>query len=132
VAIHTQQLEMHDWLAEACRRRGYSTVWLQSAAAVRVEGAQAAIFDAADCDSSEADQLRCLAATLGQTPILALLDFPRIEDHDRALAAGAAAVVSKPLLIDDLFWELDRVTQSDRRPAGTQDSQSSDRSGQGG
>jgi len=30
------------------------------------------------------------------TPVIALLDFPRIEDYDRALEAGAAAVLSKP------------------------------------
>jgi len=41
-------------------------------------------------------------------PIVALLDFPRIEDRRRALAAGAQAILSKPLQVDDLFWELDR------------------------
>ena len=29
-----------------------------------------------------------------------------------ALAAGARAVLSKPLLIDDLFWQIDRLLES--------------------
>jgi hypothetical protein len=32
-----------------------------------------------------------------------------VEDRDRALAAGAAAVLAKPLLLEDLFWQLDAV-----------------------
>ena len=47
---------------------------------------------------------------LGPTvPIVALLGFPRVEDRDRALAAGATAVLAKPLLLDDLFWQLDQL-----------------------
>ena len=119
IAIHTRPYEMQDWLSAAVRRRGCSTVWLRPPRPARVEGAVAAIFDASDCRGEEFDQLKRLAATLGRSPlggpapIIALLDFPRIEDHDRALAAGAAAVLSKPLHEDDLFWELDRLLEDD-------------------
>jgi hypothetical protein len=34
---------------------------------------------------------------------VALLTCPRIEERSRALAAGAAAVFSKPLMLEDLF-----------------------------
>ena len=37
------------------------------------------------------------------------MSFPRVEDRDRVLAAGAAALLSKPLLLDDLFWQLERA-----------------------
>lgn len=117
VAIHTRLYEMEQWLSAALRCRGQSTVWLRPPRAARVEGATAAIFDGSDCRGEELRQLRRLAATLGRlphgapVPIIALLDFPRIEDHDRALAAGAAAVLSKPLHLDDLFWQLDRALE---------------------
>ncbi len=110
IAIDTSRFEMEDWLSAACRSRGYSTVWLRPPRPARVKGAAAAIFDGSDCRGKEFDRLRRLVDTLAPAPVLALLDFPRIEDHDRALAAGAAAVISKPALVDDLFWELDRAS----------------------
>jgi len=39
--------------------------------------------------------------------VIALLSFPRIEDHDRALSAGASIVLSKPLLMADLLGEIE-------------------------
>lgn len=111
VAIYTRPFEMQDWLSAACRSRGYSTVWLRPPRPARVEGARAAIFDGPDCCGGEFDELDHLCGTLAPAPVIALLDFPRIEDHHRALAAGAAAVVSKPLHLDDLFWELDRALE---------------------
>jgi CheY-like chemotaxis protein len=74
----------------------------------------AAIYDGAD-GAGPLDGLEHLAATLGRlpsgkpVPILALLGFPRIDQKRRALAAGAAAVLSKPVQLDDLFWHLDRL-----------------------
>jgi len=109
VAIHSQWYEMYCWLSEACRRRGYSTIWLRPGGTIRLEGARAAIFDGTDCGRAEVDRLEQMAAALAPAPVVALLDFPRIEDHDRAIAAGAGAVMSKPLLLDDLFWQLNRL-----------------------
>ena len=115
IALFTRRYEMEDWLSAACRARGYSTVWLRPPRPARVEGATAALFDGSDCRGDELAALKHLAATLGPlpgveaVPVIALLDFPRIEDQRRALSAGAAAVMSKPLLVDDLFWQLDRL-----------------------
>jgi hypothetical protein len=109
VAIHAGGFAMGDWLSEACRKCGYSTVWLRPPNYTPVESAVAAIFNGSDLPGEEIEQLRRLANALGRTPVIALLDFPRIEDQQRALAAGAAAVLSKPLNIDDLFWQLEQV-----------------------
>ena len=110
---------MQDWLSSACRLRGYSTVWLAPGHTTKVAGAEAAIFDGCRCDEAELAELAELAGLLGSAsgnpvPIVGLLDFPRIEDHARALAAGAAAVLSKPLAINDLFWQLDRFLDKAR------------------
>ena len=109
VAIHAGGFATADWLAEACRTCGYSTAWLRPPHYTQVEGAVAAIFDGSDLDGEEIEQLRSLTYALGRTPVIALLDFPRIEDQRRAFEAGAAAVLSKPLNLDDLYWQLDRV-----------------------
>jgi DNA-binding NarL/FixJ family response regulator len=110
VAIHTPSAAMENWLSAACRSCWLSTVWLRPAQPAPVRGALAAIFDGSECRGEERDELRRTAAMLAPAPVVALLDFPRIEDHERALAAGAAAVVSKPLHVEDLFWQLDAVT----------------------
>jgi DNA-binding NarL/FixJ family response regulator len=110
VAIRACGFAMEDWLSAACRERGYSTVRLRSPNYTPIEGANAAIFDAMDLEGDELDQLRNLVEALSDTPIIVLLDFPRIEDHRRAIAAGATAVLSKPVYLDDLFWQLERVS----------------------
>ncbi|MGD0517939.1 MAG: hypothetical protein ABSA26_10430 [Thermoguttaceae bacterium] len=109
IAIHARGFAMEDWLSTACRTCGYSTVRLRPAHYTLIEGAAAAVFDASDLRGEELDQLRRLTGALGHTPVIALLGFPRIEDERRALAAGAAAVLSKPLYLDDLLWQLEQV-----------------------
>jgi DNA-binding NarL/FixJ family response regulator len=110
VIIHARQFEMQDWLSAACRRRGYSTVWLQEGRSMRVKGAKAAIFDFGGNVDHEVDDLELLARRLHPSPIVALLNFPRLDERDRVLAAGAAAVLSKPLLVADLLEQLDSLT----------------------
>ena len=51
-------------------------------------------------------------------PVLALLDFPRVSDREQALSLGAAAVVSKPVAVGDLLWELERMQQGERKEQG--------------
>ncbi len=115
IAIFTPRYEMQDWLSSACRARGHSTVWLRPPRPARVEGAVAVLFDGTDCRAEEWVALKDLTTAVSplpgapNVPIIALLDFPRIEDQRRALSAGAAAVLSKPLLVDDLFWQLDAI-----------------------
>jgi CheY-like chemotaxis protein len=104
VAIATRRADMEAWLAAACRGCGYATVWLRPQDVARVEGAAAAIFDATG--EGELDEVRRLAAALAPAPLVVLADFPRIEDVDQLLAAGAAAVLAKPLDVDDLVWAL--------------------------
>lgn len=101
--------DMRDWLAEACRRRGYATICLRPNEAIRVDGARAAILDATDAGPEEIAEIRRLAGQLAGTPIIVLLSFPRIEDHQRTLDAGAAAVLSKPLLVEDLYGRLEQA-----------------------
>jgi len=109
IAIHSPRFEMVDWLSAACRRRGYTTVWLQPHRPARTANAIAAIFDGTDGAGVELGQLARLAVWLPGVPILALVDFPRIEDQQRLLGGGAAAVLAKPLLVEDLFWQIDQL-----------------------
>jgi hypothetical protein len=106
VVISARSCEMAQWLTAACRGHGYATVWQRLPATPQVAGAAAAIFDGTDLGSEEYRELQRLVAAVHPAPVIVLLAFPRIEDRDRARSAGAAAVVSKPVNVDDLFWEV--------------------------
>ena len=90
IAIHARSAEMEDWLSCVLRSRGYATVWLRPPRPARVDGAAAAVFDGSDCRGEELARLRRMVAALGSSnsggaaAVVALLSFPRIEDHDRA------------------------------------------------
>jgi CheY-like chemotaxis protein len=112
IAIWTPEFAMHDWLQAACARRGYSTAWILPHRPLPAEGVTAAVFDGDECRGEERAALAQLAPALDPAPIVAVVDFPRVDGRARALAAGARAVVSKPLLIDDLFWQIDRLLES--------------------
>ena len=73
------------------------------------DGVRAALFDAIDCRGEELDDLRRLIAAVRPAPVIVLLTFPRIEDRDRILAAGAAALISKPLVLDELYWRIENA-----------------------
>jgi len=109
ILVRSQQFDMQDWLAAACRMRGYRTEWLRAGRSIAAEDATAVIFDASDEIEAELEDLRRLARAVPGVPLIAVLGFPRMEDRGRALEAGAAAVLSKPLLVNDLFWQIDEL-----------------------
>jgi DNA-binding NarL/FixJ family response regulator len=103
VAIHSPSRVMADWLSTACRRDGFVTLLQRDLALGRVEGAAAGVFDAGDFSEDACCSLRRFVAALRPAAVVALLSFPRIEDHRRALSAGATAALSKPLMVDDFL-----------------------------
>lgn len=113
VVIATTHRAMADLLSDACRQAGYATLWHEPEAPLQVRGACAALFDGTDCCGPELQRLRALAQSLRGVPILALLDFPRLEDCRRALDHGARAVISKPLAVDELWRQLEAWTARD-------------------
>lgn len=103
IAIRSQREDMADMLAAACRSQGYSAVWLDPRYPVRLEGPDAILWEGSP------DQLRDLQNThhrYRQAPILALLDFPRIDDLEQATLLGAAEILSKPTHLEDMFVRL--------------------------
>ena len=111
--IRTAEFEMHDWLAAACRKRGFTAEWLRPHRAPPSRDTAAVMFDAGAWLEDEIDPLAELAAAVDPAPVVVLTEFPRIDEFRRALAAGAKAVCSKPLLIEDLFWHVEQVLSND-------------------
>jgi CheY-like chemotaxis protein len=66
------------------------------------------LFDVRNTSTSESGALMALKSAVGETPIIVLTGFPRIEDIERLKSAGATAVVAKPFLADDLLWQIEQ------------------------
>jgi CheY-like chemotaxis protein len=78
-----------------------------------MHGAAAGVFDAQSTGAPAAADLARLRKNLGPAvPIVALVGFPRVEDRDAVVAAGATAVLSKPLAVEDLVWQLNRLSDT--------------------
>jgi hypothetical protein len=86
-------------LADDFQRAGYATVWQPSNhSRTTLGGVAAGVWDGGQLDEREADDLTTFSRRLGRqrAPVITLLDFPRRDRADRAMEAGAAAVLGKP------------------------------------
>ncbi|HEV2973284.1 MAG TPA: hypothetical protein VGY55_25175 [Pirellulales bacterium] len=109
LAIHTRNAETASALCDAAARRGFGAVWVRSRPMPFISGVRAAIWEATRGTLDEARELAAWRSALGGVPLVALLDFPRLEDRDLARAAGATLIVSKPFWLDDLFGQIERM-----------------------
>ena len=81
----------------------------QAGRPAHVRGVTALVFDGSDGRARNMTSCVARAAAVAPAPVVALFDFPRIEDYEHLLAAGAAGVLSKPLRLEDLVWQLERA-----------------------
>jgi len=109
IAVLLRNAAMAQMLCDVSSERGYASIWLPEGRGTYLAGVRAAIWDALPAVESWAGALANVRRDLKGAPIIALANFPRIEDVERLRAAGAAAVVSKPFWLDDLFWQVERL-----------------------
>ena len=109
VALSCHDPAVEAWLSAALGAQDYSCVAITGSLSTRIRGVDAALWEEHACDAAEVEDLKRLVAALAPAPVLALLSFPRAEDCERTLSGGAVAILSKPLLLGDLFAELERV-----------------------
>ena len=106
IAVVSRDLDAAELFGAACRQRGFYTAWLLTIEhLLRVSPPAAILWDGA---TSRIDELATIRRKT-TAPIVALIDFPRADDVRRATESGAAAVLGRPLILDNLFWHLDRL-----------------------
>ena len=113
--VRADTLDTATALMEACREGGYSAVWLGAVPSTAIQGAAACLWDVGAFGPPKLVEARDLRRQLGLVPLVAVMGFPRIDDRRQLLREGIAAVVSKPYLIDDLLWQLNRVAAVEQR-----------------
>jgi hypothetical protein len=110
-AIISRKRTNYQWLAAACRQRGWATVWIENVRQSHVQGVHAVLFDGVSADAAQLHEIGQCARRFHPARLTVLADFPRIEDVIQMHAAGAAAVLAKPVLLEDLFWQLGQAPQ---------------------
>ncbi len=116
IAIRSQREDMADMLASACRSQGYSAAWLDPRYPLRIEGPDAILWEGSP---NQLEDLENTHQRYWQAPLLALLDFPRIDDMDQAIRLGAAEILAKPTQLEDLFARLEGVLKAEQIPETT-------------
>jgi DNA-binding NarL/FixJ family response regulator len=113
VRIDTPDGELAKALVASLAAEDIAAVWSRTSLATN---ADAIVWDGAQLSGREADHLGavCWAARHWQTPVIALLDFPRPETVAACRTLGAAAVLGKPftteLLLDSLSAAMREAT----------------------
>ena len=111
IAIFSRVFAMADWLNGRLQPRAATARYGCGRRACPMCAGDGLLFDGSECRGEEYDELLRGAAAWRRRRWWRYLDFPRIEDYERAHAAGAAAVLSKPLCLADLLWQLERVIE---------------------
>jgi len=114
VIIAAKSFEVADWLADACRNRGWAAVRTSAARPIEADGVAAVLWDAELTDEANVSELAAIQASFPGAPIIALADFLRIEQYERLLALGVAAVLSKPVVLAELSWQLEEAVGAER------------------
>lgn len=101
-------------LADALDRACYATVWhAPGRSRPLIHGAMVGVWDGGQLDDAEAADLKAFCRELrgADAPVIALLDFPRRHDADRATDIGAAIVLGKPWSNADLIATVEKVVR---------------------
>jgi CheY-like chemotaxis protein len=119
LAIFSRHPQAAAALADACRLGGYDVTIIDVSCPtpLLMSGSSPPpiiLWDALPEQIADARAIGEVRAICGAGPIVAVVGFARTDDCQRSVAAGVAAVVTKPYLIHDLLWQLAEV----RDPGG--------------
>jgi len=122
VSIRTSIRESAEALSDLLNRTGFTTAWhREGSPQLTLRGAGAGIWVGGQLSDREAADLHafCRMFPGARGSVIALLDFPRRDSVDRAMEAGAAAVLGMPWRNVDLIESLSAIAgrESIRRAA---------------
>ncbi len=109
IALAAAQASAAAALADLCRARGYEPAILAEHAPGAAPDSAALVWDTTAEALLDPRRVGRLRSRAGGAPLLAICGFVRPELPAEAAAAGIAQVVSKPYLVADLLWHLERV-----------------------
>ena len=109
IMIDSPSYETAAALGESCQAAGYAWVWSGAGPATPLAGAGVVLWDASTDELGQPPSHRRLRQRYGDTPVIALVDFPRPSAVRQAYDAGIAAVIANPFHHGDLLAALERA-----------------------
>ena len=109
--VYAQERETGLALLDACQACGYHGLWLKQQTGASASGLDVVLWDLRDRELEDTTLVAGKKSALGDIPVIAIIGFPRPDDFEKARELGLAALISKPLEINDLAWQLRRVRQ---------------------
>ena len=106
IGISALSLIDFETMADACQTRGWSTVWLTDPHTTHCGDLSAILFNGGTSHRQDLRRVKQLAHQFPGLPLVAVVGYPRLDDQQRLLAAGACQMVSKPYLLDELLTAL--------------------------
>jgi hypothetical protein len=104
VRIDTFDHAVYQTLAAALEAYGLQASWSQSHQADAAQ-TRAGIWEGGQLSPAERARLRTFCQSV-EGPVVALLDFPRVEHLQQVRAAGATALLAKPYVLEELVAQL--------------------------
>jgi CheY-like chemotaxis protein len=108
IAIYAQHRETAESLTEICTQCGWHGEWLREHQLAAPIAADAILVDSVCGVPAAIASIRKLRSVAGSTPIIVLVGFAREDELAELRSVGAVMCVRKPLLVDDLKFQLDR------------------------
>ncbi len=108
IVVVSRHGELARALCDACPQHGFAGLWIrQQSRGPYLAGVRAVVWEAPASPAAWPGEIAELKSF--DAPVVALASFPRADDIERFRAAGAAAVVSQPFWLGDLFGQIDRL-----------------------
>jgi len=114
VAIAAERHELAGWLADGCAAMGLRAVRTIPGASINPSDFLFVLWDTL-LGAGDVTDLAALREAFAEIPIVVVTSFPRTDDRQRLLAAGAAAVLSKPMSLEDFEYQLKMLRAPRRR-----------------
>lgn len=113
VAVDAIDFAVFETLEAALHPYGWSCVWMRPNADA-IEAASLGVWDGGQLDAGDCASLARFCQRFGAlpAPVVALVDFLRVEHFKRLHTAGASALLGKPYDVASLVHELTRVSTS--------------------
>lgn len=115
--IYAKQRESASALMEIANHQGWTFSWTRHTDELVAQSVDAVLFDAIRGNNAEIEEMSRLQNHFAHIPIVVLVGFPRTQDHEAWMNAGASALISKPYQIDDLIGEINRVVVRSAPPS---------------